>query len=124
MRIRKIKPMQLNRGGRIIGHLVKAHFKGKTRWAYLTYRDASTYFRKHQGFGINHDILINLYDKWGIDWIIIHYKAVKGDKYLLSNIEDNWFTSDIRVEYSKEFADHMETYSYQVVLPEVRMKEV
>ena len=124
MNIRFIKPMSLNRNGKVIGQLVKFLYKGKWIWGYYSPRTPGHYFIKHRGFGINHDVLLNLYDQWKIDWVIIHYKGVKREKYLLSNIEKDWFPSNIRVEYSKEFDDHMESYSYQVILPESKMVEV
>lgn len=121
MKIRFIKPMRLNRDGKIIGYIVKVFFRGQSFWAYYSVRRPEHYFIKYHGFGLNHEILVNLLREWSIEWIIIHYKGVKGDKYLLSNI-DTWFNSTIRVEYTKDVGNEMETYSSQVILPEKEME--
>jgi len=120
MRIERIKPIKLNKEGKIIGELVIVHFHGKKFWAYLSPRKPIHYFIKFKGFGIDKALLKNLMEIWHLDHVIIHYKGVKGDKFLLSNI-DQWIFSDITVEYSKEYDNEGATFGVQKVLPEKEM---
>ena len=121
MNIKFIKPIRLNRGGKIIGQLVKFYFKGKWLWAYYSPRTPEHYFIKYHGFGIDKALLKNLMMVWHLDYIIIHYKGVKGERFLLSNL-DNWYMKGIDVEYSKDMGYVGETYGSQKILNEDYMK--
>lgn len=124
---RKLKPVYLNRGGKIVGG-VYAVGSGYPILTYMSSRKNNHFFINHRGFGIQRSILKSIFDrsmyKGGeIKLIIIKYDGVKGRRYFVSK-PDDWIMHGIPACHTKEVDDiKIETYGDQTVLCQDYMEE-
>lgn len=123
-----IEKVRLNRGGKIIGEIVKH----KGRYYYISPRTDEHFYRIKQGFGIDASLLRSFiirkfqtelqkkYNmKFYIEGIIIHYRGKREKRYYFADI-DTWFLHSNTISHAK--GDTGETYGIQKILPIKHMK--
>ena len=131
---RRIKLITLNRQGEKKGTRIGEIVVYRNKLFYITFRDASTFMKKHSGFGIDKGILERIL-KEEVDfkkifkedafvlYVIFHYRGEKEKRYFCvdpMDIEEE----GIEETYTKEFDDCIETYGTQYFIPTQKMKVI
>lgn len=122
---RKVKPIKLNRDGKIIGHIVTY----KDKYYYFSHRTSEHFFRKFQGLGMDKTLLRKMTIPTGkpedllfekINGIIIFYDGEKEKRFYISDPYD-WIDG-IPYGTAKEFDGDIQTYGEQIIMPIKKMQ--